>query len=375
MKFLNLIQVITSILIIKSKIIQLSYEEMSNSYDVKLTISSKLKYFAIELAQGFSFISSGYYKKGAETIIVEKGTRNFFSYPDISYELLSDIVEFGNPNVVLSDFFFYYFLPEQQPLPFDSISLNFKHNKSFSVIENLYSKQIIDERTFSLVYFKENRGFLFLGGIPSTHTVDKYSGSCTVDSRYESWGCQIKKVLSNKKEYTINNGYFYLQSTQWGMSVPKNFLTFLNETYLSQYFEKGNCWFHEVIDIDNYHNIETVCKCFVFTNAPNFTFFIGNLKLNVDPTILFQYMSDNCRFVVKENLNDDSFILGMSFMRQFPILFDYDNQKLTFYSHNQINYINLGNFSSKTLILLNCILLSISLLFWIFVKIRKFYNL
>ena len=364
---------IISIAKINTKIIELRYEEIFNAYNIKVGLSSIYKYFEIDLLGKFSFIASGYYKNSEHAIVKEKGMINFYDYQNVSYDLLSDQIDFGNPKVSLNDFTFYYFLPGQNIQRFDSISLSYNQNKSISFIYNFYSKNIIDELSFSLVYSRGNDGYLFLGGIPPTYIINTYSGSCNINDRYDNWGCQVRAVLLGNKEFTIKDGYGYLSATQSEISVPKTFLTFLNETYFQQYFDQGDCFVNEVIDKNDFISFETDCNCSVYETFPQLKFILGNIKISLNGRSLFKKEVDKCRLIIKENMNDENtFIFGISLLRLFHILFDYDKKSITFYSKEIIEQAeDFQEQNSKLLLLSNCVLLSLTISFWLVLKCYK----
>lgn len=155
------------------------------------------------------------------------------------------------------------------------------------------------------------------------------------------------------------------------ISAPKEFITFLYETVFKEYLEQGQCTIvHE--SFSNYIS----CQCNILNEMNDIQISFNDTVIPI--TITYLIKSDNsnrCTLQIKENEIDrdiEKFIFGISFLTQYPSLFDYEDESITFFSNNPFSPSNDISFSPPKKILSVLIILIIINILLLFISKRDF---
>lgn len=280
-------------------------------------------------------------------------------------ELLETSIKFQNTNITLSSFPFYFVMNRGIP-GFDSFPLAFSFkNKSLSIIHTLYENNIIDSLSFGFSY-QENEQYLYIGALPEDLTNEyKDKKIIKVDKEYKTWGTVINNITMGK--YTFNKKYYgYFQANTFPISAPKEFITFLCETVFKEYLEQGQCTI-----VQESFTKYISCQCNILNEMNDMQIFFDDTLIPISIKYLIKSNNSNrCTLQIKENEIDkdiEKFIFGISFLTQYPSLFDYEDESITFFSNKPCSFSNETFSKPKKiitvliiLIVLNIILLIIS---------------
>ena len=281
-------------------------------------------------------------------------------------ELLETSIKFQNTNITLSSFPFYFVMNRGIP-GFDSFPLAFSFkNKSLSIIHTLYENNIIDSLSFGFSY-QENEQYLYIGALPEDLSNEyKDKKTIKVDKEYKTWGTVINNITMGK--YTFNTKYYgYFQANTFPISAPKEFITFLYEIVFKEYLEQGQCTI-----VQESFTKYISCQCNILNEMNDTQIFFDDTLIPISIKYLIKSNNSNrCTLQIKENEIDkdiEKFIFGISFLSQYPSLFDYEDESITFFSNKPFNQLNEISFSIHKkiltvliiLIVLNIILLIIS---------------
>ena len=223
-------------------------------------------------------------------------------------------------------------------------------DKSFSFIHSLYTYNYINFPLFifSQVNIKGKSLMNVYFGLPDNNELNlstyKSYGKCRVNNEIDAWSCKGNKIkLSNSNnELDIKNVIF--GSNVYGMICSNRFLEFISKSYpsMNMVIDKGR-----KILKDQKDKVNKLLK------GQNIMIEFGNrMKMTIPILDLFTCDKDLCmsQFYggVQYKKVDEGYniLLGRNMFYLFnAILFDYDDQSVSFYSNN-INIINVDEHTS-----------------------------
>lgn len=362
------------IVFIKSNIIKVPLFKNYETYDMKIRHGSSPNMKSLELNMNAEFIFISFIsllkqdpeiKKQGEDMPMNINNQNVEARMVISNFYLND-----HQRTKIKDIMWYYITDDSDLTDFDSFPLAYScNNKEFSVIHSLYQNNLIEHQGFGILLdtVMEN-GTLFLGGfdkeIVSEQYEYKYLTQIDVEKNYSTWGLKLNSISFGKKKYIINK-YAYFQSNKEKIIVPQNYLDYLIENDLSPYFLNKTCNITQ-----NALSTSFICSCDVIEYFPVITFTLNNIEFPFYPRDLFE-MKHKCFFLFasKENLDSETWIMGIPFMSKFFTFFDYEKDRITIYSKYPIG--GSTNNITMYLFLFNIVMI---LFFLILIIISKLYK-
>lgn len=270
----------------------------------------------------------------------------------IPVSLISEEIHFQNFSTRIK----HYTITNDKYFGFVDESLPFAHtfpDPSFSVVHQLYNEGKISHLSYGLGQYADYKGYLYLGGIPKEETSSLYHSKCDVNSDDVNWSCKLEYVYfgndkSNSKIY-INQKYSKFSSSEWNILVPTNFIYYMKETVFKEMIEQHRCTF---IKSSLYHFFH--CDCNLIDKFPDINFVFDGRVYSLKMVDLFRVYDPSemgveyCEFLVsKNNEDEEAWSFGISFLEHFKTLFDYENNKISFYSTKPIEHFESSN--GKTL--------------------------
>lgn len=234
-----------------------------------------------------------------------------------------------------------FFLQSTESLPplktrsFGSLGMSlYFANTSYSLIHQLKSKGIISHLSFSIV----DRSHFFFGGIPSSATINKAHSYCDVIDSKSHWTCTIdsieieikQKGEKETKRYEAKQNVTFT-TENYKNYVPKSFFKFLiDEIYKdeieSNYFKifklsTGRLLYFYNSGFDTYENITIAIQGFEYTSC------IWD----------YWYCDEGlCQLNLIENVFGEYWMFGHNFFRDYNTMFDYEKQRIHFYSSDGV---------------------------------------
>ena len=315
------------------------------SYYVSLSLDNQKSSIElpINLCSQYPIISSN-------SIQIQPGTKSSkLRFPYLNSKVDLDTVYLNKdnvnilPNINLKSYPFYY-LKHYTSLyntNLESLPFAYKFNdESFSLTHQLYKKKLISQLSFSLVNKKKKKKSLVFGKPPS---LSKESAQLNVKSQYNTWGSDLSYIFINrvsylsKNTYYKNNYYSFFDTGISGILVPKDFYDFLMENVFKKYIESKQCDYSLFSE-----RFYFVCDNNVIDEIPDLIFVFENKGIRIKAKYLFSKMGINSDFLITENtVMNNTFIFGTAFISEFDTIFDYENNKISFFSNTQIEKINL----------------------------------
>lgn len=242
------------------------------------------------------------------------------------------IVNTDKNNNITIDFLLYY-LQYKISLDNEAIGLAYKFKEqSLSLIHNLYLNDYIDRLSFGFVINDDKRGLLYFGSIPDKLIKNSYKTKLKVDESKNTWGAKVTKV----GDY-INNDYAYFNSGDELILAPYDYLSFIENVYLKDYISNKTCQRNVDESTRDYIKIYYSCDCNYISYVAGFDIIIDGHRFELKNEELFTTYYRDCRFVIEHKTsNPDQWVFGAHFIRQYNILFDYEDSSITFYTDKPI---------------------------------------
>lgn len=277
-------------------------------------------------------------KKKTATILVNRVNTNI-SYGNITVPLTL----YTLPKVILSMF---------SP---NCLSLTHKYlNESYSFIHSLRRNKVINNLSFSFVpgkYSKDGLNKIIFGQISQEilnkkHALHLYVGKEDID-----WTLQLDYFLLIFSKETGLSPMLYnnatmaasIQSNEKNIIAPPSFIFSLNK-FLSHNYGKLKCLFVNQI---------VQCRCSTYRKLfDSINFVIQGAIFKLSPESMFEkdeypfnfVETDYCNLKITRN-NEEKWIIGTVFLKKYISVFDYDKNKISFYSNEEFQLFS--NFKEK----------------------------
>lgn len=222
----------------------------------------------------------------------------------------------------------------------------FDNEQRFSLVNVLYDTHLIDRKVLShKLTDNYHRGKLYIGETGFTDT-DDYSKCNCVDEF--NWNCRLdyiaigNKTLFNHSLYHNSNYNVVFDSILFGIELPSQLVIKIISDYVA--ISHNQC-----VAI-NYFAL----KCergFNLSQLPSITFRMQNVTIDVSPELLFDLdkdqtheggVDDNYYYMNKMNITDTPVSrLGLIVLREYHMIFDYDNNSVGFYKEMEYGWSRL----------------------------------
>ena len=353
------------------KIAPIKYATIGSAYYIKLSFGSlrDKKFFELNLETHTTYFFNSPTLHSSTLRTHESGKCSMFDIDNISYTLVSDVFYLPD-DTPIDSLYIYYFLCA----PVVNAAVGFGANiieENNSIIHYLYKNKFIQHLRFGINNTIYNDGYLYLGGFPDELINDKYN--TTIKNKHmnqNKWGGYIGKAVVNGKKYISANmegDPFYLSSGILQTLIPKEFFNFLYKEALDNYFKSGKCKF-----VNHTNNEHFECDCKIFETFPKFQLIIDNgVTMRFKKEFVYKKTNNHCRLLFEENKKDSSWRLGTNYLKNFGILFDYENNSFTLYDNKifeiQKDYSNPKFLLIKTIFICIYIILLLGFIVSLFI--------
>ena len=242
-----------------------------------------------------------------------------------------------NTDTQLSSFYFYYLNAATHSWS-DGFGFAFTFNDyKYSIIHQLYNEGTISKRAFTLSPFESRFGRIYLGEPPQSIINNKdihYKGMCKSSKHLIPWNCKLNSIYSSYKGAYNVNKYVEFSTNQFYMILSKKFSDIITEYYLHGYLMRGTCRKEK----DAYKE-RIYCQKEIMKNNDLIYFGFTEMDVAIPLKELFECgNNEECESVFAGDLiNVDKFeIGGMFFKRYVATVFNYDYQRVEFYSKDYV---------------------------------------
>ena len=213
-------------------------------------------------------------------------------------------------------------------------------NDKFSLVHQLKQQGFINKLIFSFAPRTKLVNPFYFGGLPNKLN-PSYTNMTTCKSNFtffNTWGCYLDYVFFDgfTKPYEIftNNNYAFFQTITSEVLVTKKFIDYLVNMILRKEIQNKNCFSFKTGMMNDY-NTFIHCECNVFEHLPNINFVIGGKIHKFNMKDLFDYFLQTdgmCDLMVYPNSNEDRWLFGTNFFAKYYTSFNYEEEKVSFYS-------------------------------------------
>lgn len=312
--------------------IAINYQLIKNNYYITAS-SNKILFndesIRIDLQSSFSYFINKNTSESNEIIEDNLHGKNIKFYLETDKFILKDDLRKYTFNME-------YLVPISSSLyQIEALGLGINSkDKNINLIYSLYSSSIINKLTMLLSPEKNSKGKIFFGNYdPEVAISKKYLNNYfECNSSNNNWGCIVNKIQIGNLTVLSEPTYFLLSTIHTGMIVPNEMMIYLNQTYFQKYIQNGDCHL-----VWGEHEKYFSCYCSAVYNFPEIYFYVNNYKIKFNPKYYFYSFIDSCYLnFVGENGNDGKYILGAIFLQSFYTEFNYEENKVKFYSDNPI---------------------------------------
>ena len=213
-------------------------------------------------------------------------------------------------------------------------------NDKFSLVHQLKQQGFINKLIFSFAPKTKLVNPFYFGGLPNKLN-PSYTNMTTCKSNFtffNTWGCYLDYVFFDgyTKPYEIftNDNYAFFQTITSEVLVTKKFIDYLVNVILRKEIQNKNCFSFKTGMMNDY-NTFIHCECNVFEHLPNINFVIDGRIHKFNMKDLFDYFLQTdgmCELMIYPNSNEDRWLFGTNFFAKYYTSFNYEEEKVSFYS-------------------------------------------
>lgn len=322
-----------------------------NLLKIELGTPSQFIFSQIYLKYNFSFTTPYTFKRhNSSTYSPEEGTKTIIlDKKDKTIKIFKETITLVENKISIPNYSLYY-LENNTDISHEGLSLGrLFENESFSLIHQLYLNKYINKKGFGFSEEEKEsgKGVIYFGELPQEEQIKKIKGKIYVkDINDNTWNTEVSKVLINKGkngtiEYIPSFNQSYFDVNENTIYVPETFMFYLNETIFKQLIRNNLCTFSDRYNTKQYH---FECSCNVLDTFPEITFVINNIGLTMKNYDLFEEAFGYCYFLIESNSQEfgDLWIFQTPLINKLTTFFDYDDNSITFYSHNRVTLFNIS---------------------------------
>lgn len=277
-------------------------------------------FISIDMISDYSYISNSYkYDNNSIRVIKEL---------DNNTKIIQSDIYFHDKFTVVNNFTMLMF--DEKHSNKDGISFTHKYeDERFNFVNKLYEEKMIEKRRFGFYVDSIFAGILYFGGIDE-RVLKKYPYNFSCFSNYNDWSCNLYHIKYKDVTYYLNaNTQLSFQANNKGLLVPYSFFSIYNKTVLQKYYDDNICSY----ELNNLSTFVS-CKCSGLKSFPSLYLNLGdNNYITINSSELFQNYITNCYLLMSSTKNNTSrYEIGLPLIKKYIIQFDYDEDKIEFYS-------------------------------------------
>ena len=316
-----------------------SYEDYTYLFLEKIKIGSRSKEINMILnsihSKSILFTNSkrdysGEIQKNRKSdILIDKIIFNGQIIPSFPFNLKLDETKLNNPKIQ------------------GEFGLGIDEENTNDLMDTLYENKLIKDKILEIEITQEkNKEILYLNFQPqlNEYTYCDLSSKLGMGNFYsEAWVCNISHIVigSNKGELgwnntlEINSKVVFDTRTKY-IYIPKDYIK-----YISTIWSINNEGCKTVLDSENdekYFKCNSTMEKKIYS-MPSIYFIIGGYGYRLRPEDLFEKEDNNYNSLIRfYNEENNLWIFGVPFLREYKILFDYNKTRVGLKGENVLNY-------------------------------------
>ena len=268
-------------------------------------------------------------KKRNSDVLIDKVNFNGEIIPSFPFNLKLDETKLNNPKIQ------------------GEFGLGIDNENSNVLVDTLYENKILKEKILEIEVLEENKkDILYLNFAPKINEFTFCDLTSKLDENNfysQAWICNLSHIVigSNKGDLAWNNtletnGKVVFDTRTKYIYIPKDYIK-----YISTIWSINNDGCKTVLDTENdekYYKCNLTMEKHIYS-MPSIYFIIGGYGYRLKPEELFEKDGEHfislIRFINEEN---DLWILGVPFLREYKLLFDYNKTRVGFSGADILNY-------------------------------------
>ena len=235
-------------------------------------------------------------------------------------------------------------------------------NNSINLMEELKSKGIINEYSFTILYnvksnlfnvYKGNLGKIIIGESPHIYNYTQFKIEDEVVIPEKNWSISINKLASCKMNYTEENIEMKISFNTAFIIGTNLYKDEIHKKFFSELIKKNLCslellsenifpYEYYIFSCENNEEMRENIKLFP---SLKFEIKMNDLYFIFSYFDLFKLFNDKLYFMVifkieKHTSNIPRWVVGEIFLRKYLTTFNYDSKMIIFY-RNQVNEANI----------------------------------
>ena len=337
--FISLINIFIALNIFSSIITNPSYEEYSFLFLEKFKIGPKSKEINMILnsisSQSVLFTNSKrdysqeIQRNRKSDVLIDKLNFNGEIIPSFPFNLKLDETKLNNPKIQ------------------GEFGLGIDNENSNVLVDTLYENKILTDKVLEIEVLQEdNKDVLYLNFEPNVNdfTFCDLTSKLNENNFYsQAWICNISHIIigSNKGELAWNKtieaeGKAVFDTRTKYIYVPKDYMK-----YISTLWSINGEGCKTVLDDESDEKFFQ-CNLTMEKNIysmPSIYFIIGGFGYRLKAENLFEKDGDNFNCLIRFiNEEEDLWVLGIPFLREYKLLFDYNRTRVGLSGEKVINY-------------------------------------
>ena len=268
-------------------------------------------------------------KNRKSDVLIEKINFKGEIIPSFPFNLKLDETQLNNPKI------------------HGEFGLGIDKDNSNVLVDTLYENKIINDKILELGIIQEDKKEILslnLEPLIDDFIFCNLSSKLEEDNYYsQAWICDLSHIIigSNKDDLSWNNtletnGKVVFDSRTKYIYIPKNYLK-----YISTIWSINGEGCKVVLDRDSqekYFKCNSTMEKHIYS-MPSIYLIIGGYGFRLKPEDLFEKDGKEIKSIIRFiNEDQDLWILGIPFFREYQILFDYNRTRVGFKGENIMNY-------------------------------------
>lgn len=242
----------------------------------------------------------------------------------------------------------------------------------FSLLEEMYSKELIDIKMFNIKFKNEYKGKLTFGKLINEEITDLYNGTCQpfkIEEQTEvaKWKCATTRIeLGNMDRnetevYTFSSNLIFDTSIDYLIVSSDFFVSKIEGFLLKQQIQMQICHTSEIKKEEDSYLAIKCNSSLEYGLIPNIYFVFSTYAMVYSPIDMF-YLNDGVYTlkIFSQYGNTKKWIIGQSVLKNFYMIFDKSNEIIQFSSRDFLINLNEKTFGVFIFVLIvGCVIIVI----------------
>lgn len=299
------------------------YQNINGKFEVSFYTGSPPQNiaFVINLVSSFTWLSPPNF---------DLKKTNYEIYKESSFELNKTKI---NGQIIIGHFseqnsnqnfpLYFYYIDKHFIGESNTLSLRYYYEDDrMSIVSQLKKAGLIKKEIFTFVPSKNEGGDLHFGVIPPEKIKNLTKIEFIIPPKTYEWEIPLTGVWIGDSMY-VNFEPAYFNTINRDILAPRKFMSFLKKHYIDKLVNNKICYQGQ----DGYYQ----CEYDKIDIDPKIYFSFERKKIFLNKNIIFSKNRPMCSLIIRENLYNQYWEIGTSFLQEIVTSFNYENRTITMY--------------------------------------------